>query len=397
MDDDLSRVCFVGIYGHNQDDVLRESLADRGVTVTDVTVPRRSVAEAKADRRLPVRTMRATINWFGDVPAALFPVLFAGTLLVHTLLILARVPFALDDLRAADVLVVPHMGDTSVVAAKPLGVLFDAPVVYVSHNGIYYTMVRNRGLYPEGSVPARVLFHTDRLLHRLSDRVVVFSEESGDRFAATFGVPRDRYEVVYISVVESNFSTADVPACPRPCDVLYWGNFHPHHGPLSMVEAAALAPDREFVFLGQSAKRERVVAAAERLDLDNVSFPGFVDSETLVAHIKAADAVLGPVGDNPQTAFTIGTKVAEAAYLRKAILVGANPAPKEVFDHGESAHLVAPGDPEDLAAGVEAVCGDDDYRERLAAGGRGVYDRHFAPARAAERFLEIAASARASL
>lgn len=386
---DISEVCFVGVYSHNQDDVLRDALAEKGVSVTEISVSLRSVSEAKEQKRPPVRTMRATINWFGNAPGWAFPFLFAATLLVHALLFLLRVPAHVSELQSADAIVVPHMGDTSVLLAKPLGVLFDTPVVYLSHNGLYFTMIRNRELYAENSVPARLLFRVDRLLHRLSDRVVVFSDESGDRFAEAFGIPRDRYETVYISVVESNFDTDSGVECPRACDVLYWGNFHPHHGPETMVRAAADLPEREFVFIGESDKRERVIRKAEQLSLENVSFPGFISSELLVAHIQAADVVLGPVEDNPQTEFTIGTKVAEAAYLGKAIVVGANPAPMEVFTHEESAHLVEPGDPDEVASGIEAVCGDTQYRDHLESGAERVYKQHFAPERAANRFLDI--------
>lgn len=392
MGTDISEVCFVGVYSHNQDDVLRGALKEKGITVTEVSVPIRSIEEAKEQRRLPIRPMRPTINWFSDLPCLLFPFLFAAALFLHTALTFARVPFYYRELRSSDALIVPHMGDTSVFAAAFLKILFGSPVIYFSHNGIYIPSIQNRGMYPEGTLPATTLFYVDRLLHLLSDRVVVFSDESGDRFAETYDIPRERYETIYISVVESNFQLPPETTCPRECDILYWGNFHPHHGVQTMVQAAARMPNQEFVFLGQSDKRDRIVEEANRLGLENASFPGFVPSEELVAHIETADAVLGPVEDNPQTEFTIGTKVAEAAYLEKAILIGANPAPMEVFEHRESAHLVDPGNAEELADGVKEICRDNAYRQNLEAGARSVYDRHLAPENAADRLLEIIAS-----
>lgn len=389
MDSEFSKVCFFGIYGHNQDDALRTGLARADVEVSEVRVPVRSVAEAKAQRRLPIRTMRGTIAWFSDAPRWLFPLLVVGALLVHVVAMLAVAVRNRDKLRTADALVVPHMGDTSVLVARPLSSLLGVSLVYFSHNGLYLTLVDNRGIYPESSVGARLLKRLDRLTHRWSDAVVVFSVESAARFAETMDVPRSKYAVMYIKCVEENFDVDPDPDLDPDVDVLYWGNFHPHHGPRTMVEAAARLPDHEFAFAGQSDKCQAVVDAAASAGAENVSFPGFLSLSALKRYILSADVVLGPVGDNPQTEFTIGTKVAEAAYLRKAIVVGDNPAVNEVFEHLETAYLAAPGDPEALADGIETITADPSLRDELADGAYEVYEREFSSARAGSRMLEI--------
>lgn len=389
MDSEFSRVCFFGIYGHNQDEALRTGLAAADVDVTEVRVPVRSVEEAKAERRLPIRTMRGTMAWFADAPRWLFPVLVAGALFVHVVAMLAAAVRRRSDLRRADALIVPHMGDTSVLVARPLASLLGVPLVYFSHNGLYLTLVDNRGIYPKSSVAGRLLKALDRLTHRWSDAVVVFSEESARRFSELMAVDRSTYVVMYIKCVEANFDVDPDPDLDPDVDVLYWGNFHPHHGPAAMVEAAARLPAYEFAFVGESDKRPPVQARAEALDADNVSFPGYLSLEALKRYILSADVVLGPVGDNPQTEFTIGTKVAEAAYLEKAIVVGDNPAVNEVFDHMASAYLATPGDPDAIAAGVETIAEDPAVRDRLAEGARDVYERHLSSARAGTRLLEI--------
>jgi glycosyltransferase involved in cell wall biosynthesis len=389
MDSEFSHVCFFGIYGHNQDEALRTGLAAQDVSVSEVQVPVRSVAEAKDARRLPIRTMRGTMAWFADAPRWAFPVLVLGALFVHVVSMVAVAVANHRTLREADALVVPHMGDTSVVVARPIASLLGVPLVYFSHNGLYLTLVENRGIYPETSVAGRLLKLLDVLTHRWSDAVVVFSAESADRFAETMGVPRSQYVVMYIKCVEVNFDVDPDSTIDPDVDVLYWGNFHPHHGPQAMVEAAAELPSYEFAFVGESDKRPPVQARADDLDASNVSFPGFLSLEALKRYILSADVVLGPVGANPQTEFTIGTKVAEAAYLEKAILVGDNPAINEVFEHQETAYLATPGDPDAIAAGVERIASDSDLQDRLEAGSREVYERYFSSERAGARLLEI--------
>lgn len=391
MAEAISKVCFLGIYGHNQDDVLRDGLAGRDVEVVELTVPRHSLAEARERKRMPILTMRATMSWFGGVPAWLFPFLVAATLLVHGLAIGVVTLAGARRLRGVDAVVVPHMGDTSVLFAKPVAVVLGVPLVYVSHNGLYFTLVENRGMFPRTSVAGRFLWQLDRLMHRLADHVVVFSDESGRQFGETFGIPESTYTTIYISAPTGELDRSLEPDADHDADCLYWGNYHPHHGPEEMVRAAAALPEHEFVFLGASSKRAAVVELAEELDAENVSFPGFVSRDELVRYIRAAGAVFGPVGDNPQTEFTIGTKVAEAAYLGKAIVVGQQPAIEEVFTHREDAYLVEPGTPESLADGVEDLLADDDLRHRLERGAADAYDEHLSSAEAGRRFLAMLA------
>lgn len=390
MESRISAVCFVGIYGQPQDEVLRQGFAERDITLIEATVTTRTFSEARSDRRFPIMTMRATMNYFRRFPSWLFPLLVIGTFVVHAVATWSMILLRIREIKRADVVVVPHMGDTSVLIAKPLAIVLGVPLVYFSHNGMYVTLISNRRLFDPGSVAARTVYLLDRLSHVLSDRVVVFSEGSKQQFSDIYRIPENRYEVIYISVIKDDFDKSTPPDDDLACDVLYWGNFHPHHGPKTMVRAATTVPEARFVFAGRSQKRDPVMELAESLDADNVEFPGFVSSRQLVQYIKKADVVLGPVADNPQTEFTIGTKVAEAAYMEKAIVVARQPATSETFTHPEDAYLVEPGDPDALAKAVRTILADVELQERLERGAHEAYRRHFSGNRAVSRFLEIA-------
>jgi len=335
-------------------------------------------------------TMRATMNYFRRCPGWLFPLLVLGTFVIHVIATWSVVLFRIRKLRHADVIVIPHMGDTSVLIVKPLAVVLGVPLLYFSHNGMYVTLITNRRVFEPGSTPAWIVYYLDRLSHILSDRVIVFSEESMKQFTEIYDLGESRYEVIYISIIESDFNKSVDPDDDLACDVLYWGNFHPHHGPETMVRAAAKVPEARFVLAGRSEKRDRVMKLAESLEVDNIEFPGFVSERCLIQHIKAADVVLGPVADNPQTEITVGTKVAEAAYMEKAVVVARQPATGETFTHLEDAYLLEPGDPGALAEAVEAVLLDDELRERLERGAFEAYRSRFSGDRATERFLEVA-------
>jgi glycosyltransferase involved in cell wall biosynthesis len=50
---------------------------------------------------------------------------------------------------------------------------------------------------------------------------------------------------------------------------------------------------------------------------------------------------------------------------------------REIIEHGDSALLVAPGDPDALGEALAALCRDPDLRQRLGHRGRAVYDERF--------------------
>jgi len=396
---DITDVCFVGIYGHNQDEALKCGLERRDIDVAEVNVENRTLSEACEQLRPPILPMRGTMNWMSDVPSPVFPVLVLGVLAIHTLAVWYAVLRKTEVIRSADVLVVPHIGDTSVIVVKPVAVLINTPIVYLSHNGIYYTIIQARGLYSEHSVAGRFLFWLERIVHRLSDSIVVFSERSAEVFSERFQVPRERYDVVYIAALEWNFDRDPFASDSRESggtkeelssDVLYWGNFHPHHGLSTMVKTAAELPSVDFSFVGMSHNRERVIDLADKMGTENIEFPGRVSLPELSERIAAATLVLGPLGDNPLTEFTIGTKVAEAAYMRKAILVGRQPGVEEIFEHREDAYLVFPGDSAELVEGIEALLADAELRRRIEAGAAETYENHLSTDAAADRLLAAA-------
>lgn len=172
--------------------------------------------------------------------------------------------------------------------------------------------------------------------------------------------------------------------------MLYWGNFLPHHGVDTMIEAATALPETEFMFLGDSEHRPAVIQQAESLGATNIEFPGFVSFPALVWAITEADVVLGPMGDNPQTEFTVGTKVAEAAYLQKAIAVADQPGIGEVFVDRTDASLVSPGSTDGLVEAIEEILSDEALKHRLERGAYETYETHFSPAVAVDRFLTVA-------
>jgi len=128
---------------------------------------------------------------------------------------------------------------------------------------------------------------------------------------------------------------------PAEVYVLYWGNFVPHHSVTTMVRATASLPDWGFLLAGERAERERIVQQVEFLRIHIASLPGFLQERKPMEYIESTSVVLGPIVDT-QTSMNIGSKVAEAAFKRKVMVLGYHPAAPEVFQHEEQPYFCNP-------------------------------------------------------
>lgn len=376
---DKKSVCFIGIYENTQNQPLRQAITEsEHFDLTEAQKEECYLDDAAEEHRLPVILFRSYLIW-GDkrFPKWLTPALIFLYVIYHFSILLPSLVRRANTLRKSDVLVVPHLGDVSFFAVYPISVLFDTPIVYINHSGIYSAIVENRGMYAESTISAKLLKYMEATIHSRSDRVVVLSHAAKQKYQEMYGTAESTYEVAYVSVEPSYLDVKPTSEFLHQCDVLYWGGFHTHHGVETMLEAAKSLPDVDFTFIGSQDEQDKKLFRQNAAE--NVRAPGFAEAEKLISHIHNADIILGPLGDNPVAEYVIGTKTAEAAYFRKAVVVGDQPAVNEVFTHRETAFLCRPGDAEDVASGIEELLADDELRAHLEEDVYDCYADYFSP------------------
>lgn len=372
-------VCFIGVYENSQNQPLRNAIENEdGLDLKEIQVTDRYFDSVASERRPPAILFRPFLVWCHKrFPNWFIPVMVSIWTVYHALLLLPLLLRHANTVRKSDVIVIPHLGDVSFFSVYPIARLFNIPVVYINHSGLYSSMVENRELFPEESATARLLRYLDNTIHRRSDRVVVLSHAAAKKFSEMYGTKQQTYEVVYVSVIPAYTEVESPSDAAAGCDVLYWGGFHQHHGVEAMLEAAEKTPELDFTFIGsQDEADERLF---EQSKAENVISPGFVELEELVSHIEAAKVIFGPLGDNPVAEYVIGTKTAEACFFGKAIVLGDQGAVKEVFTHRESAYLCTPGDPDAISEAVSSIVADDDLRKTLETNVESCYDEYFSP------------------
>lgn len=163
--------------------------------------------------------------------------------------------------------------------------------------------------------------------------------------------------------------------------VLYSGNLEEYQGVDLLVDAAALVPEAQFVFMGgetdeiEGARgRARAAGASERC-----VFAGKRPPSELPRFLGLADLVASPRRRGVNTPFKVYTYLASGRPLLATRILSHT----QVLDQ-DNAWLVE-ATPEALAAGIRAALTDPLEAARRAARGRALVEREYSPARYAEK------------
>jgi glycogen(starch) synthase len=207
----------------------------------------------------------------------------------------------------------------------------------------------------------------------------LFNSEHTREVAAAAGMePAD--SAVITPGVHSRFLTAS-PSGPWEWRLLYVGRIDPDKGiDLAVAALAELPPQAALTVAGagDASYEAQLSDQAESLGVrDRVSFLGSVEADALPALYASADAVLFPIRwDEPW-----GLVPLEAMGVGRPVVAVAKGGAASYLRDGENSLLIAPEDPDALAAAVRRLGSDAGLRSRLCAGGARTAAEH-----SAERF-----------
>jgi glycosyltransferase involved in cell wall biosynthesis len=217
-----------------------------------------------------------------------------------------------------------------------------------------------------------------RLLAPRVDGFVVFSSQGVQRLER-LGVPRERVEVSIQSADLEPVLAAAAARVPRapggPVRVLSVGRLVPDKNLAALVEAFAdagfIAGEAELELCGTGALDVELSGLAERLGVP-LRLHGYIPPDELPGLYLEADVFALVSTYEP---FGVTVREAAAAGLPLICSVRAGAA-GDVAVEGENAVLVDPTDRGAISAALSRLVRDADLRRRLAAGSRGVTERH---------------------
>jgi len=139
---------------------------------------------------------------------------------------------------------------------------------------------------------------------------------------------------------------------------IYLGSFAPHKGVGTVLAAAGLRPDVDFLLVGGS--EEEIAEWRPHFEcLPNVALRGFVGHAEVPDHLAAADLCLVPNSASDRTArWTYSLKLYESMAARRPIVASDIPSLRAATGDGRAALLVPPDDAAALADAVGRILAD---------------------------------------
>lgn len=353
-------VCYFGTYRQNyvRNEVMIAGLRTQGVDVFECHVPLWTGVED--------RVAVASGGWL-SVP-------FARRLL-STYSRLIRQFFRLP---RYDVLIVGYPGQFDVYLAKILHWLTGRrqPIVLDILMSLHL-IATERGLVARHPVSGRLIYFLEKWGLKAADYLITDTSEYLDYYVAKYQLDATKFFFVPLGVDDRLYFPRERSSQPAPepekFEVIYYGTFIPLHGVDTILQAAARLQDRDptihFSFYGEGQEKEKAVALAANLGLQNVDFLGWIDKNLLPEKIAAADVCLGVFGNTKQSRCTIQNKIWEGLMMQRPVITGDSPTVRESLLHGQELYLVERQNPVSLADGLQTLKENPELRCTLVKNG----------------------------
>lgn len=245
------------------------------------------------------------------------------------------------------------------------------PVVYEVHE-IFSTRAREN----QSLDPAEIRGVADRTraleagVFEQADLLLPLTQACAEILQEAYRVPPEKIAVV------PDATTPPVGLLPArdagSRTVVYAGQLYPWKGVDTLLRATALLPEARLVVLGGRGSPDdpdlvncRQVVGDLGIS-DRVDFRGFVPHGEVRATIAGAGAAVLPLPDNLMARyFTSPLKLFDYMAAGVPIVASDLPTVREVLADGDNALLVAPGDPDGLAAAIRRLLVNPGLADRL--------------------------------
>lgn len=254
--------------------------------------------------------------------------------------------------------------------------LFDSLLVY----DLFVSLYRTAELRDVNPFLVKLIFRIEKLTLSLPDYHLTETNQFADFYADVYDLDRSHIVPLPVGVDERWFTPREKPTTSK-FTVAYWGNFLPHHGLDTIVDAASkLDGDKiEFVFIGEGPEKERIQASVDDRNISGVRFEGRVPMEELIEEIAKADICLGIFSSDRRSRASITNKVSEGVAMGRPVVTMDSPAIRDWFTHGENIFLVPPEDDSALADAIRRLQSDDGLRTSIGENARILYENEFSP------------------
>lgn len=221
---------------------------------------------------------------------------------------------------------------------------------------VYDTLVNDRKKIKDGTAAARFTRWLDRKALFMADSIIVDTKAHGRYFTEEFGARADKIRVLYLEADKSVYYPRSSKTHNKEKIVLYFASMLPLQGAGVVLEAARLMKDMRgirFVIIGP---------VKEKLIQDNITYIDWLSQNELSDAIAEADLCLAGHfnGDIGKASRTIPGKAYIYRAMEKPMILGDNPANREIFDESQTGiGFCKMGDAQSLKSAITSMLEKD--------------------------------------
>ena len=216
---------------------------------------------------------------------------------------------------------------------------------------MYDTLVNDRKVFSEKSVPAKLLRWLDRKTVECADQIIVDTNADGKYFEEEFGAEKKKIKTLYLEADKAIYYPRRVEKPEHLKDkfvVLYFGSVLPLQGVDVVLESYRLLENEKrfyFYMIGEVGNKY------QKPQSQNIEYIPWLSQEELADHIAMADVCLaGHFNKAIDKAHrTIPGKAYNYRAMEKKIILGDGRANHELFEESNQIYFVPMGDAQALA------------------------------------------------
>jgi glycosyltransferase involved in cell wall biosynthesis len=360
------RVCYFGTYDKNypRNRIIIQGLRANGVDVDE--------------RHIPL--------WYDTKDK--ITVAFGGWIRLRFLARVANAYLSLMwqhsvSLRNYDAIILGYSGQFDALLARPLTRLWSVPLVLDVFVSIHLA-AKERGLIETNPFAARMIYTIEKVACEIADLLFLDTSAYVDYFCKHYNLPKKKFRLVPLGANDRIFFPVSSREKSEQFQVLYFGKYLPLHGIDTILNAASLLKketDIHFRMHGTGQLKETALELARSLDLDNVTFTGWLEDIARLSYEFAPyDVCLGAFGDTAASRMTIQNKIYEGLAMRKAVITRDSPIVRSNFKDREHIILCPPDDPVALADAIMLLKDNSSLCNRVASNGYKVFIERYTPA-----------------
>lgn len=216
----------------------------------------------------------------------------------------------------------------------------------------------------------------ERWSYRRASLVTAVTDGIRDTLVGTKGLPPEKVLFLPNGVDLDCFRPADERPAEGPATFVYAGTHGVAHGLDTVLDAAELCADLEFVFVGDGSDKARLVEEAGRRGLANVRFLDPLPPAEVAALLRDATAGLACMRDLPVLQGARSAKVFAVMGSGRPVLYAGAGEDRKIIEAAGGGIVVPAGDGAALADGARRLAKDRALADELGRAARTYAEHH---------------------